>query len=260
MKQMIYVIVLAFSQSIFGQNNLQQGKIEYDMYLNLSTIKNYNSVLYFKKNESFFYWKNIKKNNSIPNLEGDEYGNANVSLEVMDSIGTVNYINWEKDSLFTRTLWLRGVKYIIKEKRPKIKWVLLEDTKKIGSFLCKKAIGDFRGRKYTAWYSQDLPIPYGPWKLQGLPGVIVRVYDEKKEVQFLLKSVKIPAMYNTSLHVFKDGEEITIEQFALKQNALLDEIVEAFISKLPRGVTANLETSSQNFLEKFESNKGNKKE
>lgn len=49
---------------------------------------------------------------------------------------------------------------------------------------CRKATGYFRGRNYIAWFCSDIPIPYGPWKLGGLPGLIIKAYDSKGEISF----------------------------------------------------------------------------
>lgn len=253
MKQIILTLIVAFSQNLFGQNTMHPGKIEYDMYLNLANVEHHNAVLFFNNDKSIFYWNNIIKKK--PELEQNDEGNFNINIEIRDSIGTVNYLDLKKDSLFTRTLWLKGTKYIVNEKSPKIKWVLFDETKNIGNISCKKAIGDFRGRLYTAWYSLDIPVPFGPWKLQGLPGIIIEAYDESKEVQFILKSIKTPFLHEISLSIFEECKKITIQQFAIKQNEILDEIIKGFMSKLPRGVTATIDNRSQNFLEKkFEFN------
>lgn len=41
---------------------------------------------------------------------------------------------------------------------------------KLLGFKCKSATAEFRGRKYKVWYTMEIPIPIGPWKLGGLPG------------------------------------------------------------------------------------------
>ncbi|WP_297063293.1 GLPGLI family protein, partial [uncultured Duncaniella sp.] len=38
-----------------------------------------------------------------------------------------------------------------------------------------------RGRNWTAWYTEEIPITDGPWKFGGLPGLILKVEDDKKE-------------------------------------------------------------------------------
>lgn len=85
----------------------------------------------------------------------------------------------------------KGVSYV-KEKTPKIAWKISKEKKQIGNFECIKAMGTFRGREYTAWFTLSVPLPYGPWKLQGLPGLILEAYDTNKEVYFYFKSIQYP--------------------------------------------------------------------
>jgi GLPGLI family protein len=81
----------------------------------------------------------------------------------------------------------------VKEITPKINWKIEKDTKKIGNFVCKKAIANFRGRDYIAWFAIEISVPYGPWKLNGLPGLILEAYDKNKNVYWYFKSVEYPS-------------------------------------------------------------------
>jgi GLPGLI family protein len=74
--------------------------------------------------------------------------------------------------------------YLIEEPIPMIKWKISADTASFGTLHCQKATGHFAGRDYTAWFCPDLPFHAGPWKLNGLPGLIVEAYDTNKEVMF----------------------------------------------------------------------------
>lgn len=67
-----------------------------------------------------------------------------------------------------------GTKFVINEDKPEFKWNIEEDsTKNIYGYQCTKAATYFRGRHWVAWFTQDIPIDAGPWKLRGLPGLIL---------------------------------------------------------------------------------------
>ena len=80
--------------------------------------------------------------------------------------------------------------YLIDDALPAIDWKISNDTATFGGLHCQKATGYFKGRNYTAWFCPDMPLHVGPWKLNGLPGVIVQAYDAKKEVQFMFDGVE----------------------------------------------------------------------
>jgi GLPGLI family protein len=75
-------------------------------------------------------------------------------------------------------------------KLPKIDWKISEDTLRINDILCQKATAFVKGRTYNVWFAPTLPFSTGPWKLHGLPGLILEASDEKKEVQFKFISIQ----------------------------------------------------------------------
>ena len=68
-------------------------------------------------------------------------------------------------------------RYFYTEPLPDFGWELTDDTLTVGGYLCQKAVGKYGGRTWTAWYSEDVSAPYGPWKLRGLPGMILKAED-----------------------------------------------------------------------------------
>lgn len=80
--------------------------------------------------------------------------------------------------------------YLIEDAMPAIDWKISSDTATFGGLHCQKATAHFKGRDYTAWFCPDLPLHVGPWKLNGLPGVILEAYDAKKDVQFMFDGVE----------------------------------------------------------------------
>ena len=80
--------------------------------------------------------------------------------------------------------------FVISDGLPVISWRISPDTASLGGLRCQKATCHFKGRDYTAWFCPDLPVSAGPWKLNGLPGVIAEAYDTKKEVCFLFDGIE----------------------------------------------------------------------
>lgn len=66
------------------------------------------------------------------------------------------------------------------EEWPQMKWTLADDTLTILGHRCQKATCRFRGRDFVAWFATDIPFKGGPWKFVGLPGCILKVYDNKQ--------------------------------------------------------------------------------
>lgn len=56
-------------------------------------------------------------------------------------------------------------------------WEVKDSTKQILGYSCQLATCNFRGRCYHAWFASDIPVSDGPWKLTGLPGLILELYD-----------------------------------------------------------------------------------
>lgn len=58
-----------------------------------------------------------------------------------------------------------------------IAWTLSERTDTICGYVCQQAMGEYGGRTWTVWYAQNIPVPFGPWKLCGLPGLVMKAVD-----------------------------------------------------------------------------------
>ncbi|GAA5096976.1 hypothetical protein GCM10023210_31440 [Chryseobacterium ginsengisoli] len=71
-----------------------------------------------------------------------------------------------------------------------IEWKIESETKTIASYLCKKAIGKYKGREYVAWFTDSIPFPDGPYVFKGLPGLVLEVYDSKNYISFSMISFK----------------------------------------------------------------------
>lgn len=75
-------------------------------------------------------------------------------------------------------------RFICEEKVPIPKWDISPDTMTIHSYPCQKATCNYLGRTYQAWFTSDIPRSEGPWKLQGLPGLILKAEDTQRHYQY----------------------------------------------------------------------------
>jgi Protein of unknown function (Porph_ging). len=113
-----------------------------------------------------------------------------------------------------------GENSVVKDTIDAIKWAVTDSSKTIGSLLCYKATCNFKGRHYTAWYAPEIAVKAGPWKLNGLPGLIVEAKDDKEQVKFELTSLRSAVNQPIALPQEK--------HFVTKQK--LKEIMDAFHS------------------------------
>ncbi|HJD86181.1 MAG TPA: GLPGLI family protein [Empedobacter falsenii] len=79
--------------------------------------------------------------------------------------------------------------FLYKENLPKLNWTLQKDIKQILNYSAKKATVKYGGRNWTAWYTEDIPLQYGPYKFGGLPGLILEIYDDKEHYHFTANSI-----------------------------------------------------------------------
>lgn len=101
------------------------------------------------------------------------------------------FTNLEKKELITGNYFGKAL-YTKVEPLTKIEWIIQPQKKKILEQDCQRATTFFGGRNYTVWFAPAIPINAGPWKLGGLPGIILAVNDEKNEITFTCTKITIP--------------------------------------------------------------------
>ena len=110
------------------------------------------------------------------------------------------YRNFEEGVLKTYSR-VFGSKYLIVEDITIPDWTMYEDsTITVLGMECKKATTNFRGRYWEVWYTEDIPISQGPWKLCGLPGMILKANCPKfmliEAISIKNKNLKPVTFYN----------------------------------------------------------------
>lgn len=83
------------------------------------------------------------------------------------------------------------------ENLPDFDWEIMEDTMRIEGYLAQKAVCQYGGRTWEAWFTEELPFNDGPYKFCGLPGLILNMIDAKRDYRFYFQSIEVPAQGTT---------------------------------------------------------------
>jgi len=67
-------------------------------------------------------------------------------------------------------------------------WKILPNTHEMFGYAVQKATTSFAGRDWVAWFAPEIPISDGPYKFNGLPGLIVLLHDTRNHYRFSLTS------------------------------------------------------------------------
>lgn len=128
---------------------------------------------------------------SYPIFQRDSTISANMAKGIpVNFSGNGGQINWKVYKNYPepgKTAYLdffAADRYVCIEPMEPIDWQLTDSIDSICGYECHQAIAKFKGRTWIAWYTEDIPIDNGPWKLSGLPGLILKAHDSENDYGF----------------------------------------------------------------------------
>jgi len=184
----LFIIVVIFSLNSIGQNAIE---VTYNVRTNFAV--DYKTTALLTTNLQKSYYIERKSNASIKDAQiSYENNNMDVLLPDTDNRPKV-FVDFKTKVLYSNVpLPMKRKNMLIKESLENIPWEILDEFKYFEKLKCQKASGNFRGRTYTVWFATDIPAPFGPWKLNGLPGLIIDVQDDKNQVYFSATKISFP--------------------------------------------------------------------
>lgn len=196
--KMLKIYFILFYSICFSQETINLTEVSYTFDVNLSSYTEgvpYKSRLYFNDSTSLFIYNraNFEGKEEYFKKLGDRTGRVNgiYFYKNFDEEGYKFHLNFNTKKLTSREVLMEKYEVTVKEKDIVFNWVITEETKKIGKYLCYKATTkNFRGRNYEVWFTYDIPVPTGPWKFHGLPGLILEVHDDKDIINISFNSIK----------------------------------------------------------------------
>ena len=103
--------------------------------------------------------------------------------------------------------------YIVDTISPMSEWKILDDTATLLGFKCQKAITNYYGSEYYAWFTTDVGLAGGPLYFRGLPGIILKIWNKGNlKLGYEALEVEFPAIKPEPI-VEKDGKHVTKREF-----------------------------------------------
>jgi GLPGLI family protein len=206
------------------------------------------AFLHYNAYQSVFIYDQVLEDKEPTQQVGD---NGEVKMIIMhgDSIGKFHFKDLKTKQLKTRD-FIRKTPYIIHNSLSEIAWQIQGDTMKIGNYSCQKAVTRFRGRDYTAWFTTQIPINAGPWKLYGLPGLILEAYSTDKEVYFKAKEISTHPKSNIKKRIYFLGKEVSFEEFKKLEQKHTEDLINMIHSLESKGVKIELNIEQSSPIEK----------
>lgn len=189
MKKIFLLILALFSLGLISQTKQFDYIISYDLTYPIDGQKNEEQFILFinsKDNSSYYTATNkyvldsLKKNGRIASDDFMTVLNYDTAFDevVINKSGSLSIVEQisENNYLYTET--------------PKIEWKITDEKKIENNINLTKAEGEAFGRKWIAWFDQNMPLNFAPYKFTGLPGLVYKMNDDKNEYYFTLTQIK----------------------------------------------------------------------
>ncbi|WP_312398256.1 GLPGLI family protein [Chryseobacterium sp.] len=201
-KKLHFFFALLLVTAVYGQTTrfVYETSVNPDS-INLVSLKSEKTFLDVKENRSLFISENkLIKDSLFASFKPEEKENKKEKKELSKQGAKKDLEQSFFDYYITKNIADQKVYYHEKvfnkqiyyqEDRP-IKWEVTNDIQKHNGYQSQKATANFGGRIWTAWFTKDIPISDGPYKFSGLPGLIVKLEDDKGDYKFdLIKKIMI---------------------------------------------------------------------
>ncbi|MDO5104947.1 GLPGLI family protein [Capnocytophaga sp.] len=204
MKNLIILILLmVFNANIYSQENVV--KVDYVTYsTKFPEVVEDNCHLYLTDSKSQFVFlqqeRDYRVNNYLITPHFIKYiSNYHYKQQEVEDNRTL------KDSTILYSRWKND-----------IVWEIHDDTKEILGYKVQKATTDsfdtekddfFYKGKAIAWFTSEIPIPSGPTRYYGLPGLILEVQFEKSNNVWTAKNIDFNSSY--TFKEFNKENEVT---------------------------------------------------
>ncbi|MBZ9632376.1 GLPGLI family protein [Salegentibacter sp. LM13S] len=241
MQTFLLVILSLIFSSAFAQNQKIEDQIKYKATYeltyspdstNIQDLKSEDFNLYLGNKVSIFASMGRTMSDSLKmNLQGRDIGSMDFeerAKRTKTEFEGVIYKGFPEEKIsYTYKIIRDQLRY--EEDLSQFDWEILSENRTIQGYKVQKAATTFSGRDYIAWFTSEIPISDGPYKFNGLPGLIFEISDTENHYRYSLKSFEKlnntdPVALETSNFIKSDKEEVLkrIKEYKLNPFAVLE--------------------------------------
>lgn len=118
-------------------------------------------------------------------------------------------------------------RFCYEEDIPQLNWAVSDSTKTILGYECFLASADYHGRKWIVWFSPEIPVAAGPWKLQGVPGLILEASTEDGLYRFVADGIQQTEKLISPIYLANEYEKTDRVKFLKAKRGFMDNPVGA---------------------------------
>lgn len=200
MKKLLLLIIILVNLNLIAQKILftPSIKVFYDSTLNLGqNFKKEQKFVLIGNSQDYYFAAHQNYLNDTGQYESKGIDVGSISdyfkERVIEKSGVTNTF---------LTVTSNMIRY---QDNPSIKWVLYGDTKIINGIKCQMAATNKYGRRWIAYFSKEYPQSLGPYKFNGLPGLIFELYDTKDDYHFTVSKIeRYKEEFEFNLNPFKN--------------------------------------------------------
>ena len=244
------------AKTVVDERNLEQALIEV-LYKRIKVTDTLHINTDFKtdyltlragKNTSAFYSANLKTHDSLEVRSSEYLKTYLLNKDMFKAISELEreavFKNYPTGKVTNHTRHSL-CNWIYEEEWEKPIWEITDSTSNIKGYKCLLAMTNYRGRRWYAWFTPEIPISAGPWKLCGLPGLILEARDNRNH--YLYSAQIIKQNPNNQVEYFNYSDRFKTNRMAsLKERRrnLQESVKNVILSTGTYGVSLNAKRES----------------
>ena len=220
-----FIIFFLYSVGLSAQNIIVDYSVRNENMHFLGQLKTYNNVSLYT-----VFFSKVKDTISY---SGDEISSTTTRIQAKRDLHYLK--DYNKGKIYYRS-GIFNKNFFVEDSLNVFNWQIKSDTLTILGYKCQKAEVSFRGRNYTSYFTTKIKIPDGPWKFNGLPGLILKVVSQ--DGFYDLEATNIRLSNDTVLNkeeflkeYKKDKPEINFTDFKNAKRKKMEEVYKKELSE-----------------------------